>query len=106
MGSLDGLEPLDLVYFFFNLKGLEIIKLCVVALELGHELVLAMLGVVALKEDHAAAPVAGGEVAARVVELDGGDDVRLGHDDVSLVAETLIELEVKVVERHRDWPRK
>lgn len=37
-------QPFDLVNFFFNFQRLEVVKLCLVGLELGVELVLARIG--------------------------------------------------------------
>ncbi len=100
MGSVLAPAPLDLVDLFLDLERLEVIELGLVRLKLRVELVLAGLflsraissakGVdregevrhrswtnclVAFKQDHTAALVARREIVARVIELDGGDDV-------------------------------
>lgn len=73
MGGILALAPPDLVDLFLNLERLEVVKLGFVRLELGVELVLAaLLVLVALKQDDAAALVAGREVVAGVVKLDAG----------------------------------
>ncbi len=103
MGSVLAPAPLDLVDLFLDLERLEVIELGLVRLELGVELVFAGLflsraissakgvggkaGVrhgswtnclVAFKENHTAALVTRCEIVARVVELDGGDDIGWG----------------------------
>lgn len=73
VGGILALAPPDLVDLFLDLEGLEVVELGFVRLEFGVELVLAaLLVLVALKEDDAAALVAGREVVARVVKLDAG----------------------------------
>ena len=87
--------PFDLVDLLFDLEGLQIIKFRFVRLELGMELVLASLllgGVsddgsrrlwsrrtycfVPFEKDHTTTLVTGREIVTRLVELDGGNDIR------------------------------
>lgn len=87
--------PLDLVDLLFDLEGLEIVELGFVRLELGVELVLTSLllegrlgvksgklvvaktySLVSLEQNHTTALVTCRQVVTRLVELDGGDDVR------------------------------
>ena len=87
--------PLDLVDLLLNLKRLQVVKLGLVRLELGMELVLASLllgGVsengsrrgwsrrtycfIPFEKDHTTTLVTGREIVTRLVELDGGNDIR------------------------------
>ena len=109
MGRVLPLAPLDLVDLFLDLERLEVVELWVVRLELRVELVLAALFLqrtisgllnqptqiimmtrllVALEEDDPAALVAGREVVACRVELDGGDDIgcACAFDVISIVS--------------------
>ena len=109
MCSVLSLAPLDLIDLLLDLQRLEVVELWFVRLELGVELVLAILflwerdaahggrtgrvstprsgrpsggrgayHLIALEQDDTAALVAGREVVACRVELDGGDDVGCG----------------------------
>lgn len=87
--------PLDLVDLFFNFKGLEVVELGLVRLKLGVELVFTSLllrgcqrwsyvvswtwgtySLVSFKQDHTTTLVTCRQIVARLVELDGGNDVR------------------------------
>jgi hypothetical protein len=87
--------PLDLVDLLLNLERLQVVKLGLVRLELGMELVLASLllgGVsddgsrrlwsrrtycfVPFEKDHTTTLVTSREIVTRLVELDGGNDIR------------------------------
>ena len=88
--------PADLVDFLLDLKRLEIVKLGLVRLELCVEPVFAALAlvhrasIVPLKQHDAPTLVTGGEVVARLVELDGRDNVGLGDVvDLTFVAKAL-----------------
>ena len=71
MSGVLALAPAALVDLLLDLEGLEVVELWLVGLEFGVKLVLAaLLRLVALKEDDAAALVPRGEVVARVIELD------------------------------------
>lgn len=74
------LAPPDLVDLLLDLQALEIVEFGLVALELGVELVLAraLLGLVALEEDDAAALVARREVVSSVVKLNGRCAKKIG----------------------------
>lgn len=86
--------PLDLVDLLLNLKRLQVVKLGLVRLKLGMELVLASLLLeevldagslrlwsrtycfVPFEKDHTTALITGREIVTRLVELDGGNDIR------------------------------
>ena len=87
--------PLDLVDLLFDLERFQVIEFRLVRLELGMELVLASLllgGVsdngsrrlwsrrtycfIPFEKDHTTTLVTSREIVTRLVELDGGNDIR------------------------------
>jgi hypothetical protein len=87
--------PLDLIDLLLNLERLQVVKLGLVRLELGMELVLASLllgGVsengsrrrcsrrtycfIPFEKDHTTTLVTSRKIVTRLVELDGGNDIR------------------------------